>query len=1109
MATEYSKIVDSRANPDPVQAIVDRLIAGKSSVAEKESAILDYLGQEIRYTGIEFDEAAIMPHEPAEVLGRKYGDCKDKATLLVTMLRAAKIPAYVALLNAGSRMDVPAELPGMGLFDHAIVFVPGPPALWIDATDQYARLGQLPAQDQGRLALITRPETTALAKTPEFSSKDNLLLEMRDLTLAENGPATVTEITRPTGVFEGEYRGYYADKPDKDAREGLTNYVKSQYVSEKLTKVERSDPGDLSKQFELTIACEKAKRGYTDLDNAVAAIRVDSLFLRLPDELKRKDDTEEKKKKSDEEKDKPKKPRTEDWELPQPFVAEWRYKLTPPVGFQPKPLPQDQKISLGPAVLTEEFTAGKDGVVLAHLTFDTVKRRYTVAEATELRNKVAELVAGPAILVNFEPAGEALLRDGKVREALASYRSLVALHPNEAVHHLQVAKVLLEAGMGEAARAEAREAVKLDPKSALAEKTLAQVLKHDLVGRSLRAGSDLTGAEAAYRAAIQLDPDDHGTEADLAILLEFDPVGRRYSRFSKMKEAAAEYQKLGQDKLADLGLTNNLAFALFYGGDAAGAEKAALTLNPEPKALIAACEGLLRGSEAGLAEANKRSNGTDGFKETARVAGEMLMNLRKYDLAADFMAAGAAGDNAAQTMGLANMLRGAEHHEDLHFDNTPAGLVKQVFALAMDPEMTQAKLDPLASRNAALVMKNEDAEEKKKTLETGRQMNSQLARQDTSLDVTVDVMLKAFDPKVEGNDQTGYRVKVQIPGGNSTTFFVVKEDGKYKLLDSEDKPNSIALEMLDRVKAGDLPGAKVLLDWLREDSHLEGGDDPLGGPVFPRFWTRGAAPDARRMKLAAAALMVGTKPTVAQGVALLEEAEKDAAGEREKTNIRLALAEGYSLQNNFAKLQEVSSALLKDEPESKLAFMENVQALLGLGRQDEALALADQRLKLLDGDQDALMMKMEAEANRGNFAAARGWAQKIVDQGKQNAGILNDIAWYALFTGKVVQADIDTAIKSTQMAKDNAHILHTLACLYAEVGKAKEAHDLLLRSMDELNLDEPNDDYWYALGRIAEQYGEREIAVADYRKLETPKEPLAVPTSSYRLALMRLKALGL
>jgi hypothetical protein len=61
--------------------------------------------------------------------------------------------------------------------------------------------------------------------------------------------------------------------------------------------------------------------------------------------------------------------------------------------------------------------------------------------------------------------------------------------------------------------------------------------------------------------------------------------------------------------------------------------------------------------------------------------------------------------------------------------------------------------------------------------------------------------------------------------------------------------------------------------------------------------------------------------------------------------------------------------------------------------------------------------------------------------------------------------------------------------------------------MDDLNLYEPDDDYWYAFGRIAEQYGERETAIADYRKLEKPKEILALPTSSYRLAQTRLKVL--
>jgi tetratricopeptide (TPR) repeat protein len=150
---------------------------------------------------------------------------------------------------------------------------------------------------------------------------------------------------------------------------------------------------------------------------------------------------------------------------------------------------------------------------------------------------------------------------------------------------------------------------------------------------------------------------------------------------------------------------------------------------------------------------------------------------------------------------------------------------------------------------------------------------------------------------------------------------------------------------------------------------------------------------------------------------------------------------------------------------------------------------------------------MQIESNRGDFATARATGRKMADLGKDDAEVWNEIGWFALFTGKVEDADIAAAIKATQLAQDNPHILHTLACLYAEAGKTKEARDLLLRSMDDLNLDEPNDDYWYAFGRIAEQYGEREIAIADYRRLEKPKEPLAMPASSYVLAQNRLKAM--
>ena len=1104
MAAEYGGIVDTRANSPAVEAVVTPLIAGKKSIAEKEAVILDYLDREVRYTGIEFGEAAIVPHDPAETLAKDYGDCKDKATLLVAMLRAAGIPAYVALLDVEVRMDVPVDLPGMGLFDHAIVYVPGKNPLWIDATDRYAQLGQLPMGDQGRLALITSNATTALIKTPESSSRDNGVVETREFTLTDNGPANVVEITQPIGILESGYRGFYADKPDKDTREELRGYIKSEYLCDDLSKVERTDPDDLSQPFKLTIACEKAKRGYTELESAQAAIRLDRIFQFLPDELKQKDDSDEKKTAGP---DKPKKPRTEDWWMSAAFMTEWNYRFIPPAGFVPKELPKDATIALGPAQLMETFTTGKDGVVLAHLVFDSVKRRYTVAEATALRNEVADLINGPAILIDFEPQGEALLREGKVKEALASYRALVALNPNAAVHHLQVANVLLQAGMGEAARTEARLAVKLDPNSALAERVLAEILKHDLVGRELRPGSDLTGAADAYRAAIKLDPDDHTAQANLAILLEYDSVGRRYSGQAHMKEAVAEYEKLGQDKLADLGLTDNLAFSIFYSGDYAGAYKAAQTLNPEPKALMSACMAMLQSSKAGLDEANKRATDDNGFKETDRTAGEMLMNMRQYAQAADFYQAGAAGDDAARTLGLANMLRGAIHHEDVQFANTPSDVVKRFSMVPFDPDLTKDRFATMLSRNAIKVLNAMDADELKDELEGGKKMNTELAREGSSLDVTEDIVLHMLDPKSDGDDATGYREKVEVLGGNTMTVYVVKENGQYKLLDTGEKPNAIALEMLDRIQSGDLRGAKALLDWMREDLHLEGGDDPLGGPVFPRFWTKGEAPDARRMKLAAATILVGSKPTVAQGVPILEAALKDATGDRERTNIRIALAVGYLIQNNFTSLLEVSSPLLKDEPESKTAFIDNVLALMGLGRYDDALALADERLKLLENDSDAYEMKMEIEADRGNFAAARGWAQKLADLGKEDAMLLNNETWYALFTGKVEQADIAKAIRATEMEKDAPYILHTLACLYAEVGNTKDAREVLLRAMDDWNLDEPNDDVWYVLGRIAEQYGERDIAIADYRKMEKPKEPLSLPTSTWRLAQMRLKAM--
>jgi tetratricopeptide (TPR) repeat protein len=1107
IAEGYAKIVDEKATLKEVQSLVNGLTSGKTTREEKAAAILQYLSKEVRYTGVEFGDAAIIPHGPGETLKHKYGDCKDKATLAVAMLRAAGIPAYVALLNASRGQDVDAEKPGMGLFDHAIVYAPGTPDLWIDATDEYARLGQLPEADQGRFALIARPESTALATIPEYTSQQNHVVETREFYLAENGPARVVETSEPSGVFEGEFRATYADANSKDTQKDLKGYIANEYISEKLAKWDRSDPADLSKQFQLVVEANSAKRGYTDLDSSLIAIRVESLFYRLPVELRQRE--KEPEKGNEEGKETPKKPRTSDYLLPLPYVYEWHYKIIPPLGFQAKPLPPDAKIALGPATLTEEFAKESDGSVQARFRFDTVKRRLTIAEATELRDKAAQLREGPAIFVYFEPTTQALINQGKMKEAFQASRELISQHPKEAVHHLQRAKVLLAAGLGQAARDEAQAAVKLEPSSALAQKTLADILEYDLVGRELRRGSDYAGAEAAFRAAKKLDPEDTDVAGNLAILLEYNREGERYGPGAKMKEAVAEYKSLTEDQLAKIGFKKNLAIALFYDSEFAPAKKNSESLSPPLNAVVVAAEAAMNGTEAGMAEARKRTANETDLKAVLKAAGELLMRVRKYPQAAELTAAGASGSNASNSIGLAAMLRKAQPHEQMKVENTPAGIVTRMFLIITDTQITLEKVSSLYSRNAQKVLHRSDPDDVEKTLKSGVTIRRALSRTGFPADVMLDVVLPAMQVQVEGDDAMGYRVTLRPAGANKMTMWVVKESGNYKILDEAQKPNSIGLEILDRLAAGNTAGAKVMLDWVRDEEHLAGGDDSLAGFAFPRIWTKGKEAEPEEMRVAAASILAQTKETAGDGLAILESARAAAKSEEEKLNLGVALLSAYRNLDEYEKLHALAAELAKQRPESKRVFFDDEVALRGLGRFSDADTLAQQMAKRLPDDADVQRAFVYTAVAREDYATAHDLGLKMIAAGKAEASDINGVAWNALFTSKVEQQDVDTAVKAVQMSQNNnAAFLHTLGCIYAEIGKTKEAREVLIQAMDQLNEEEPDSNYWYAFGRIAEQYGENEVATSDYKRVKKPGKPVLLPGTSYRLAQNRLAAMG-
>jgi len=118
-----------------LRALVARLKSSGSSDAERALNTVRFVQEEIRYTGLEQGEGAYRPRAPEEVLKRRYGDCKDKALLAVTLLRGLGIEAAPVLVSSRLHAHVRDRQPSPANFDHVIVRVRlGDFISWMDVT---------------------------------------------------------------------------------------------------------------------------------------------------------------------------------------------------------------------------------------------------------------------------------------------------------------------------------------------------------------------------------------------------------------------------------------------------------------------------------------------------------------------------------------------------------------------------------------------------------------------------------------------------------------------------------------------------------------------------------------------------------------------------------------------------------------------------------------------------------------------------------------------------------------------------------------------------------------------------------------------------------------
>jgi hypothetical protein len=1067
--------------------------------------VVERLHREVRYTGVEFGAARLVPEFPAETLRRKFGDCKDKSTLLVAALRAAGIDAYLALLAAGDDQDIAPELPGLGMFDHAIVYVPGGGAnedLWIDTTAEYARVGFLPAPDTNRHALVIRAGEKALLRTPAMRSNDNRQIEMREFTLSEYGPAHVVETTETHGTVENEYRGWYAGPDTKERVDQLKTYARDAYRTRELVSYTHTASTDFSEPYSMTIEVKDAPIGFTDLESAAVGINVANITARLPEYF-------------DERLAEGAEPeiRTADVVF-EPFVTEWRYRIRPPAGFTARRLPPGNVLAMGPARLESELEVTADGMVQATWRFDTVKGRYTPAEAEALIAAVRELTGAETQLIAFDQIGVALRADGDFKGALQANHALVAQNPRKAVHRLRSSSALLDAGLGSRAQREALAATRLEPASALAWKTYAWTLQHDAVGRRFGEGFDRAGSIAAYRKARALEPDNTDIAADMAVLLEHDATGVRYSSGSDLGEAISIYQarrlKLDAEASKNDDYANNLYYALLYSQryrelrdllrqQAPGAAQRALTITA-----VAAEDGGPRAIELAREIASSEAD----RRAAMASAGNILTRLREYPAAADLIEASTRGQTttAATTQRIA-ILRKTVRNEGAAIEPDPRGVVLTSFR-----KLLVANKD--AGFRALLSRRSDSLKDSATSFERAqRNIIAGFAKQDVPFEVGADLLFSNARVNVEGDDALGYRVQLRA-GGETQNYYVVKEDGAYRILTLAPLVGPLAVMALERVEAGDLHGARRWLDWARLELRAGNSEDPLEGPAFARIWTVGASSadgglDLRAARVAAAILLADCADAK-RALPLLSGAlsSADPRSSADRLSLDLALAKAHLELQDWKSLQVVAARLTRAVPTSALAFRYQQWAGIQLRQWAMVEAASLERLARLPEDSVAREMLVHRAEARGAFGEIPTILQPLIASGRASAADYNQFAWSALLTQPVT----DDAVEAARMAYDETQgrsfaIAHTLACVYAASGKPREARDLLLKGMEQLGVAKPDDSSWYGFGLVAEAYGDVESARDYYAHVKKPEKGVLQASSVYSLSQARLAAL--
>ncbi len=204
----WGLIRDQLHADEDLQRTVRELVAGAPDLRTKVQRIYDWVIRNTRYVALEFGIHGFLPYRVPDIVDRGFGDCKDKASLIYTMLREAGIDARIVLTRTRRNGNIGEEPASLAIFDHAIAYVPELD-LYLDGTAEHSGIDELPRMDQGVMVLRVGPDDVTLGQTPLLPSAASRRTREVELTITPDGSGRVSVREEILGVEAPGYRSRY------------------------------------------------------------------------------------------------------------------------------------------------------------------------------------------------------------------------------------------------------------------------------------------------------------------------------------------------------------------------------------------------------------------------------------------------------------------------------------------------------------------------------------------------------------------------------------------------------------------------------------------------------------------------------------------------------------------------------------------------------------------------------------------------------------------------------------------------------------------------------------------------------------------------------------